>query len=57
MHAADVDDLDDQTGDLTSSKEPNRPAEPPGYRSNALLIYDTMRQRIATRTYSGMCSP
>jgi DNA-binding GntR family transcriptional regulator len=51
MHAADVDDLDHQTGDLTSSKGPDRPAEAPGYRSNALLIYDTMRQRIATRTY------
>jgi len=41
---ADVDSVQDESP--TSIKEPGG-----GYRSNALLIYEAMRQRIATRTY------
>lgn len=45
--------LEDETGpSITTPKEPDRGAAgSAGYRSNALLIYEAMRQRIATRTY------
>lgn len=50
MPAADMDHLQDPSSiNLRASDRETGGAA--GYRSNALLIYDTMRQRIATRTY------
>ena len=52
MTAADADPLEDETGPSISLKDPGSGAGgSAGYRSNALLIYEKMRQRIATRTY------
>jgi len=48
---ANADRLMNETGPLIGLKEPDRDSGSAGYRSNALLIYETMRQRIATRAY------
>jgi DNA-binding GntR family transcriptional regulator len=50
--AADADPLADETEPSVAPRDADRGAAGSGgYRSNALLIYEAMRQRIATRTY------
>jgi DNA-binding GntR family transcriptional regulator len=48
---ADADHQQNENGHALSLKDPDRGSGSAGYRSNALLIYEAMRQRIATRTY------
>jgi DNA-binding GntR family transcriptional regulator len=46
-----ADPLDQETAEAAGLNPADRPSGPPAYRSNALHIYESMRQRIATRTY------